>query len=360
MAEETDDTEKTEDPTQKRLDDAIERGDVVKSQEVNTWFILAGAALILSSFSGSIAGGMQTALRNLIINSFSIPTDGGSLLALLASLERTLLIIFAMPLALIVVAAIAGNLVQHPLVWSAQALKPNLSKISPASGLKRVFGKQALANLIKGLLKLAILGAVMAAILWPEHHRLDALVRTDPVNIGATVRSLALQLLGAAVALLAVIAAADYLFQYRQWFERQKMSLREMKEEFKSTEGDPHVKARIRALRQARMKKRMMAAVPTASVIITNPTHFAVALRYERGMTAPVCVAKGVDAIALKIREVAGEHDVPVVENPPLARALHATVEIDAEIPVEHYQAVAQVIGYVMRLKRGISGLRAR
>jgi flagellar biosynthetic protein FlhB len=360
VAEETDDTEKTEDPTQKRLDDAIERGDVVKSQEVNTWFILAGAALILSSFSGSIAGGLQTALRNLITNSFAIPIDGGGLLALLGSLERTLLVIFAVPLALIVVAAICGNLVQHRLVWSAQVLKPALSKISPASGLKRVFGKQALANLIKGLLKLAILGAVMAAILWPERHRLDALVRTDPVNIGATIHMLALRLLGAAVALLAVVAAADYLFQYRQWFERQKMSLREMKEEFKSTEGDPHVKARIRALRQARMRKRMMAAVPTASVVITNPTHFAVALRYETGMTAPICVAKGIDTIALKIREVAGEHDVPVVENPPLARALHATVDIDAEIPVEHYQAVAQVIGYVMRLKRGISGLRAR
>jgi flagellar biosynthetic protein FlhB len=360
VAEEADDTEKTEDPTQKRLDDAIERGDVVKSQEVNTWFILAGAALILSSFSGSIAGGLQTALRNLITNSFAIPIDGGSLLALLGSLERTLLVIFAVPLALIMVAAVGGNLVQHRLVWSAQVLKPTLSKISPASGLKRVFGKQALANLIKGLLKLAILGAVMAAILWPERHRLDALVRTDPVNIGATIHMLALRLLGAAVALLAVIAAADYLFQYRQWFERQKMSLREMKEEFKSTEGDPHVKARIRALRQARMRKRMMAAVPTASVVITNPTHFAVALRYETGMTAPICVAKGIDTIALKIREVAGEHDVPVVENPPLARALHATVDIDDEIPVEHYQAVAQVIGYVMRLKRGISGLRAR
>jgi flagellar biosynthesis protein FlhB len=360
VAEETDDTEKTEDPTQKRLDEALERGDVVKSQEVNTWFILAGAALVLSSFSGSIGGGLQTALSNLVANAFMIQTDGGSLLALVGSLERRLLVIFAVPLVLIMVAAIGGNLVQHRLVWSAHALKPTLSKISPMSGIKRVFGKQAFANLIKGLLKLSILGAVMAAILWPERHRLDAMVRIDPAHIGSMMRSLTLQLLGAAVALLAVIAAADYLFQYRQWFERQKMSLREMKEEFKATEGDPHVKARLRALRQARMKKRMMAAVPTASVVITNPTHFAVALRYDKGMTAPVCVAKGIDAIALKIREVAGAHGVPVVENPPLARALHASVEIDAEIPVEHYQAVAQVIGYVMRLKRGISGLRTR
>jgi flagellar biosynthetic protein FlhB len=154
------------------------------------------------------------------------------------------------------------------------------------------------------------------------------------------------------VAILFLVAAADYLFQYRQWFERQKMSLREMKEEFKQTEGDPLVKGKIRQLRQARMRKRMMAAVPKASVIITNPTHYAIALQYERGMEAPVCVAKGVDLIALKIREVAGEHKIPIVENPPLARALHATVQIDEEIPAEHYKAVAEVIGYVMKLRR--------
>ena len=135
------------------------------------------------------------------------------------------------------------------------------------------------------------------------------------------------------------------------------MSLREMKEEFKQTEGDPTIKGKIRQVRQARMRKRMMAAVPKASVVITNPTHYAVALQYERGMTAPVCVAKGVDALALKIREVAGEHAVPVVENPPLARALHATVEIDQEIPPEHYKAVAEVIGYVMRLRRALASV---
>jgi flagellar biosynthetic protein FlhB len=163
-----------------------------------------------------------------------------------------------------------------------------------------------------------------------------------------------LQLLGAVVAMLALVAVADYFFQYRQWFERQKMSLREMKEEFKQTEGDPQLKGRIRQLRHARMKKRMMAAVPKASVIITNPTHYSVALSYERGMSAPVCVAKGTDLIALKIREVAKAHNIPIVENVPLARALHATVEIDDEIPVEHYHAVAEVIGYVMGLKRGL------
>ena len=181
-------------------------------------------------------------------------------------------------------------------------------------------------------------------------------MRLDPTAMMGAIIGLTMHLLGAVVAMLAVVAIADYFFQYRQWYERQKMSLQDMKQEFKQSEGDPHIKARLRQLRQARMKKRMMTAVPKASVIITNPTHYAVALSYERGMSAPICVAKGVDLMALKIREIAKEHNIPIVENVPLARALHASVEIDDEIPVEHYHAVAEVIGYVMGLNRGLSG----
>jgi flagellar biosynthetic protein FlhB len=247
-------------------------------------------------------------------------------------------------------------MLQHRLVWSGESLKPSFNKISPASGLKRIFGKQAAANFAKGIFKLVALGSVMTAILWPERHRLESMVALDPAAIMGMITSLAMKLLGSVVAMLAVVAIADYFFQYRTWFERQKMSLQEMKQEFKQSEGDPHIKGRLRQLRHARMKKRMMSAVPKASVIITNPTHYAVALSYERGMSAPICVAKGVDQIALKIREIAKAHDIPIVENVPLARALHATVEIDQEIPVEHYHAVAEVIGYVMGLKRGLSG----
>lgn len=356
MAEE-DDAERSEDPTQKRLDDAHDRGDVAKSQEVNTWFMIAGATLVFSTFSGSI-GGIQTPLRNLIANSWMIRVDGPNLLIMAHHLEYALIAALGVPLSMLVLAAIAGNMMQHRLVWSGEQLKPKLSKISPLAGVKRIFGKQALANFAKGLFKLAALGGVMTAILWPERHRLESMLRYDPAAILGLVTSLSLHLMGAVVAMLAVVAIADYFFQYRQWYNRQKMSLREMKEEFKQSEGDPQVKGRIRQLRQARMRKRMMAAVPKASVIITNPTHFSVALSYERGMPAPVCVAKGVDNIALKIREIAGKHDIPVVENVPLARALYATVEIDEEIPVEHYHAVAEVIGYVMGLKRGLSGRR--
>jgi flagellar biosynthetic protein FlhB len=358
MADEHDAAEKTEDPTQKRLDDAHDRGDVAKSQEVNTWFMIAGATLVLSTFSGSIGGGILMPLRNVVANSWMIHADGPGLLALAQSLGVALIAALGVPLLLLMIAAIAGNLMQHRPVWSGESLKPKLSKISPLAGARRIFGKQAAANFAKGIFKVAALGAVMTAILWPERHRLDAMVRFDPAAILSTTTTLTLQLLGAVVALLALVAIADYFFQYRQWFERQKMSLREMKEEFKQSEGDPHIKGRIRQLRHARMKKRMMAAVPKASVIITNPTHYAVALSYDRGMSAPVCVAKGVDTIALKIREVAKAHDIPIVENVPLARALHATVEIDDEIPVEHYHAVAEIIGYVMGLRRGLSGRR--
>ena len=357
MADEDDSSDKTEDPTQKRLDDALERGDVAKSQEVNTWFMIAGATLVLSSFSGSIAG-IRMPLRNLIANSWMVHVDGPSLLGLAKRLEYMLIAALGVPLLMLMIAAIAGNMLQHRLVWSGESLKPSFSKLSPASGLKRIFGKQAAANFGKGIFKLVALGSVMSMILWPERHRLESMVQFDPAAIMALISSLTMRLLGAVVAMLAVVAIADYFFQYRQWYERQKMSLQEMKQEFKQSEGDPHIKGKLRQLRHARMKKRMMTAVPKASVIITNPTHYAVALSYERGMTAPVCVAKGVDLIARRIREIAAEHNIPIVENVPLARALYATVEIDAEIPVEHYHAVAEIIGYVMGLKRGLSGRR--
>jgi flagellar biosynthetic protein FlhB len=348
------DTDRSEDPTQKRLDDALARGDVVKSQEVSTWFVLAGGALVLAAFSGSMSGGLATTLRGLIANAHQIPVDGRGLLAVMGRIEREVLAAVAIPIALLALAAIFGNLIQHRLVWTAEPLKPQLTKISPLGGLKRMFSRQALANFAKGLVKIVVLGAVMLAVLWPQRHLLEGLVQTDILGTVSLTRSLALDMMGAVVAILAFVAAADYLFQYRQWYERQKMSLREMREEFKQSEGDPIIKGKIKQLRQSRMRKRMIAAVPKASVVITNPTHYAIALQYERGMDAPICVAKGVDALALKIREVASEHSIPVVENPPLARALHATVEVDQEIPPEHYKAVAEVIGYVMKLRRGL------
>jgi flagellar biosynthesis protein FlhB len=350
MAEEQDDSEKTQDPTQRRLDEAVRRGDVVKSQEVNAWFVLAAAALVLLSFSGSMGSQLTAIFRGIMANAGRIPVDRGGLMHLAREIGVETLAAVAIPFLLLVLAALGGNAIQHRLVWSLEALTPKLSKISPISGAKRLFSKQALANFVKGLAKLAIVGTVATALLWPARKRLEGLVATDPAVIVPFTRSLALELFGGVVAILAIIAAVDYLFQYRQWYERQKMSIREMRDEFKETEGDPKIKAKVRQLRAQRAKKRMMAAVPKATVVITNPTHFAVALQWERGMNAPICVAKGQDLIALRIRTIAEENGVPVVENPPLARTLHATVEVDGEIPAEHYKAVAEVISYVMRL----------
>jgi flagellar biosynthetic protein FlhB len=351
MAEEQDDAEQTEDPTPRRLEQAIERGDVVKSIEVSTWFMIGGATLSLMIFSGPAALSLQTAMRGLLAHSFEIPMDGASLVDLTRSLGGMLLVALGIPLLLLTVSAFAGTIIQHRIIFSFEPLKPDLSKISPIAGFKRLFSMVALANFAKGFAKLAVFGTVIGALLWPARHIMGGLIDVDPALILPVARSLAVKLLGTVVAILAVVAAADYLFQYRQWFDRHKMSIREMKEEFRQTEGDPAVKGKIKQLRQSRARKRMMAQVPKASVVITNPTHFAVALQYERGMNAPVCVAKGADLIARKIREVAEAHNIPIMENPPLARALHATVEIDQEIPQEHYRAVAEIIGYVMRLR---------
>jgi flagellar biosynthetic protein FlhB len=354
MADESDDTEHTEDPTPRRLEEAIKRGDVVKSAEVATWFTIAGATLIVMVFAVPMTESLETTFRGLLEHSDQIPADGPALVDLTRALATRVLGALGVPLLLLSLAALIGNGIQHRILFSVEPIMPQLSRVSPGAGLKRLFSKQALANFTKGLIKLALFGAVIAALLWPQRNRIMGLIDVDPAAILPFTRSLTMEMLGTVVAILAVVAAADYLFQYRQWYDRHKMSVREMKEEYRQAEGDPAIKGKIRQLRMARARKRMMAQVPKASVVITNPTHFAVALQYERGMNAPICLAKGADLIARKIREVAEAHDIPIVENPPLARALHGTVEIDQEIPQEHYRAVAEIIGYVMRLRRAM------
>ncbi|OJY43114.1 MAG: flagellar biosynthesis protein FlhB [Rhizobiales bacterium 64-17] len=354
MAEGQDATEKTEDPTQKRLDDALKRGDVAKSQELNTWFIFAAAALALSAFSGSMGSGLTTTFRGLIANAHMLRADGPGLMRLVDKLGLEVLAAVAIPMLLLMLAALGANLVQHRFVWSAESITPKFSKISPLAGIKRLFSKMAIANFVKGIFKLVLIGTVLTVLMWPERNRLELLVWTDPLALMPLIMTLSMKLMGAVVAILAIVAAADFFFQYRQWYERQKMSLQEIKDEFKQTDGDPAIKGKIRQLRQKRMAKRMMAAVPKATVVITNPTHYSVALQYEKGMQAPICVAKGVDAVAFRIRKIAGEHQIPTVENVPLARALYASVEVDQAIPPEHYKAVAEVIGYVMRLRHSL------
>jgi flagellar biosynthesis protein FlhB len=261
------------------------------------------------AFAGGMSAELTATMRGLIANAHNIRMDGPTLPRLFEKLGGEMIAAIAIPF-LLLLAAVGGNLIQHKLVWSLELLTPKLSKVSPAAGLKRLFGKQARANLAKGLIKLVLIGSVLTVLMWPERMRIMALERADAAAVLPLTLTLALKLMGAVVAMLAIVALADYLFQYRQWYERQKMSLRELKEEFKQTEGDPAIKGKLKQVRHSKARKRMIANVPKAAVVITNPTHYSIALQYERGMEAPVCVAKGVDAIAFKIRQVAEEHSI--------------------------------------------------
>ena len=342
---------KTEDPSQKRLEDARKRGDVVKSQEVNNWFMIAGSGLLFSLMAAPTVGGLAQSLRALIAQSDSFEIGGAALTEFFNHLASTILVAALLPLTVLFVFGIAGNLVQHRPLLSLEPIVPHLSKISPLAGGKRMFSRDALVNFLKGLFKLTVVGGVVFAVLWPERDRLELMVTLDPALLLPAFQEMGLKVFGAVLAVVTVIALADYVYQRNRWWTRLKMTVQEVRDEFKQMEGDPTVKGRIRAVRNERGRKRMMANVPKATVVITNPTHFAVALKYDKSMKAPLCLAKGADDVALRIRALAKEHDVPIVENPPLARALFASVEVDEVIPTEHFKAVAQVIGFVMRMK---------
>ncbi|HEX2592172.1 MAG TPA: flagellar biosynthesis protein FlhB [Rhizomicrobium sp.] len=351
MADENDDSQKTEQPTQRRLDDAREHGDLVKSQEVNTLILLAGGTLVIALFGQPAAKAFAQNFLVFLQQPEQLAVGGADMQGLMQHALIGLAAILGPVLGLMMGAGVVGNLIQNRPTFSTEKLKPDFSKLSLLKGLKRMFGMEGIANLVKGLLKMGAVGIALWTVLWPERGRLEAVMGEAPSDIASDMIHLLIRILIAALIVLAAIAAADYGYVYFQFMRRNRMSKQEIKDEYKQTEGDPTVKAKIKQVRQERSRRRMMAAVPEATVIIANPTHFAVALKYESGvMAAPVCVAKGVDALALKIREVAEAHEVPVIENPPLARALYASVEIDEAVPPEHYKAVAQVIGYVMRL----------
>jgi flagellar biosynthetic protein FlhB len=282
----------------------------------------------------------------------TMSVDGASLTAMMRLLLPKLALAVAPFFAVMIAAGLAGHMLQSRPGFSLDKIAPDFSKVSPLAGFKRLFGAEGWMNLLKGLAKMAVVGVAIWTQLWPERHNLEAILNQSTVAVLGDMSRLLFKVMMASLATLGLIAGLDYFWQRMRWLSRNRMSKQEIKEEYRQNEGDPTIKAKIRQLRYERARKRMMAAVPTASVVIMNPTHYAVALKYESGkMAAPVCVAKGIDALALRIRAVAEEHDVPVVENPPLARALHAAVEIDDAIPPEHFKAVAQVIGYVMRLQ---------
>jgi len=353
VADERDDAQRTEEPTGRRLDDARQKGDVVKSPELSSFVMLASGTLALAGFAGMAARNFTRHFEVFLERPNEIPVDPGGMMRLFHQVGYDFLLLIAPSMGLFVIAGLSGNLVQHGLLFSVERIKPTLSKLSLIAGFKRLFGLDGLINLVKGIAKITLLGAAGVAAVWPERARLATALDLGPAGIAALSLAAVIKALIAMLVVYALIAAADYFYQRQRFMARHRMSRQELRDEMKQSDGDPQVKARIRQVRLDRARTRMIAAVPDATVVITNPTHYAVALKYESGkMGAPVCVAKGVDHMAQNIRKVAKEHGVPIVENPPLARALYAAVELDQEVPAEHYKAVAGIVGYVMRLAK--------
>lgn len=360
MADQSDQSQRTEEPTPKRLEDARKKGDAPKSQEVTAAAMLAGGALALWLFSGSAADGVARAGAPFLEHAHDISLDPAALQRLFADVAWRLGAALTGAGLLMVCVAVLANVIQAPPVFTTERMKPQLSKISPLAGFKRIFGPTGFVNFAKGVGKMLIVGAILIYALWPDRGSLTRLLYTDERMLLGAIVAVVLKLIALSVAAMLVIAALDAGYQRHAWRKRLRMTKEEVRREQKEAEGDPHIKAQRRGQREAASKRRMMVAVEDATVVIMNPTHFAVALKYDASgdaAAAPVCVAKGIDELALRMRGVANEHDVPVVENPPLARALHASVALDQEIPLEHYEAVAKVIGFVMAKSRSAGAI---
>jgi flagellar biosynthesis protein FlhB len=346
---EEDESQKTEEPSQHKLQEARKKGDVPKSQDLVTFLILAAAAGVLLTFSVGAAKDLSVYITSFLERPDQIAVDGGALTHLALDVLINTGIMMSAGLAAMCVAGFGGHFMQTGVLFTAEKMKPKLSKISPIAGFKRLFGGEALMQFGKTLIKLCVVALVAYAILMPHAKEMSVLVEMEPVALMPVLIEIMLQLCFALIAVIAVASIADYMIQRFSWLKRNRMSKQEMKDEYKKLEGDPLIKMKLRQIRMDKSRRRMMTKVPTATVIITNPTHYAVALKYVAGETAaPICVAKGVDRVALKIREIATENGVPIIEDVPLARALFASVDLDETIPSEHYQAVAKIIGVIL------------
>lgn len=356
MSEDNDDSSKTEDPSQHRLEEAFKKGQVINSREVMSFFLLVGLALVCIWLAPDLARKTYDALSPFVTRPESFEMDAQSLGIILTQVTLAGAYIIMVPLILFVGFVFAAALLQNPFHVSWEAAQPKWEKVSLLKGIERLFSRRTVVEFIKNLIKIIVVAWVAAIAVWPKIGHIKQLGDDDVITMLGFMMSLISRMMIGVVIIMFFMAILDYLYQRFEFMKSMRMSKQEVKEEYKQQEGDPHIKQRVRQLRMERSRKRMMAAVPTADVIITNPTHFAVALKYDADkMAAPLLVAKGVDLVAARIRDLAKEHDIPLVENKPLARVLYDTVEIDSEIPVAHYKAVAEIIGYVYKL-RGKAG----
>ena len=349
MSEGPDRESKTEDATPRKLEQAREKGDGVKTMDLGSFATLAASSGVVLALGGWLSRNMVSQLTPF----FSHPQDmilqghGGVEIfryAMMAAAPALLIVMLATG-----VSGAAANVLQSGLRLTPEKLKPDFSKLSLAKGMERMFGPDALMAFVKSLVKVAMTGAIAWWVLKPFLPQFSSLSALDPMAMLPFCIEILKRLVFSVAALTLCVAAADWLWQRQRFLARMWMTKEEVKEDYKSTEGDPHVKARQKQLRHQAARRRMMQAVPDATVVVMNPTHYAVALKYEQGEdAAPTCVAKGLDTLALKIRSVAEEAGVPVIEDPPLARALYAAVDIDDMIPPAHYEAVAKIIGFIL------------
>lgn len=347
----SDNSQRTEQPSQRKLSNARLKGQVIQSREVNNLLMLATGAVIVLLLAPALTKSLTLTLARFL-EPASLLSGGGVLWEAVRGLFAEIAGALVLPLVLIVIAAAAGSLLQTGLVIATEKVGFDLERLSPIAGFKRLFSLRATLEFLKGVAKVAVVMAIIGVLLLPEFGRLGQMTSQAPAGLVADIYRLLLRISLGVLVMVALLALLDYGYQRFSFLRSMRMSKQEVKEEQKQSEGDPMVKARLRQIRMERARKRMMAAVPGASVVVTNPTHYAVALKYAMGdKGAPKVVAKGADLIAQRIREIAEENDVPLVENPPLARALYANVELDHEIPAEHYRAVAEIINYVFRLK---------
>jgi flagellar biosynthesis protein FlhB len=353
MAEEGDAEDRTEAASAKRLQQAREAGDVPLSRELSSLAGLGAATLVFAMAVPPATHALALRMTGLMAHAGTWHVEQG-LGGILHGLAAPFLMLVAPLILAVMVGGCAAVLLQSGFVMRSNALMPDLTRLSPMQGIKRVIGLDNAMEAGKSLAKIAILGAILWNALSGIRPMLQRSTLWEPMMLADQITRQVVHLVMMLVAAQAVIAGGDYLWVRMRYARRMRMSREELKQEHKENEGDPHIKGKRRQIRMSRVRKRMMANVPKATVVVTNPTHYAIALAYDRGENAaPRVIAKGVDEVAARIREIATEAGVPLVPNPPLARALYK-VELDAEIPAEHFKAVAEIIAYVWRLRQGL------
>ncbi len=357
MADEnTDDSQKTEEPTPKKLDEARKRGQIALSREVNNWVMLFAGTILISSFLGTMMSDLAMLMKVYIEHSHSLPQMPGGLGVVLGECVKEVISILAMPLFFLMIAAFFAPFLQIGPLFAPGVIKPDFSKISISKGFGRLFSMRSIVEFVKGISKMAIIGTVAIVIIYPYADKFEHLIDLPVIVAIEELRYLVIKMMVGILIIYLIIAGIDLVYQRYEYNKKMRMSLQEIKDEFKQSEGDPQVKAKLRQLRAQKVQQRMMQAVPEADVVITNPTHYSIALKYNPDESpAPIVVAKGIDEVAMRIREVAKKHDIILYENKPLARTLYDIAEIDEMIPTEHFKAVAEIISYVFKLKGKLS-----